>query len=85
MDAKNKAKHKHNEVTAEEQKERNALKSRRYYFPRVIKNRRRYSGPFSPHFLGSAGDLYRGHFGGSIGVLGGGRGLSSLDPTQPPP
>ena len=31
MDAKNKAKHKHNEVTAEEQEERNALKSRRYY------------------------------------------------------
>ena len=33
MDAKNKAKHKHDayEVTAEEQKERNALKSRRYY------------------------------------------------------
>ena len=31
MDAKNKAKHKHDEVTAEEQKERNALKSRRHY------------------------------------------------------
>ena len=31
MDAKNKAKHKHDEVTAEEQKERNALKSWRHY------------------------------------------------------